>query len=655
MATISTPHTSPAPTLDRPGERARAGHEGAGPSRRPGVLSPGGIAMLTLLVGAFVALFFRWFVKQNQFSLDKPEDWGHVYLIPVVSAGLIWLKRDRILATTPRVFWPGLAPLLLGIMSYFFCVVGIKNHMLQGFAMILTIFGMVLLMLGPAMMRWLFLPIAYLGFGVTISEMIMNYLTFPLKLLASKGAGAVLTFLGTVFGFGVDVEGNNITVTGSDMVPHPMNVADACSGMRMVIAFIALGAAVALIRCRFWWQRVALVALSIPVAAILNIARVSVLGIASLFDSKLASGDAHMLIGTILLVPGFGLFLGVVWVLEHLVRDESQPSAKELAKKKTQASAKARTPWPEWFARPVQWTALRRPSFLVPVVLLVTAAAGFGAGIRMAGIYLQKLPINAPDNRAVRSIPSVTRSWEQEGQDRKEKPEIEVELGTENYVSRTFKERHPKDPRNPVRLDLHIAYYTGMIDTVPHVPERCFIGGGMDMVQASTVVPVPLDGSAWIPDPDAPPAEKGRIFLSPVYNKYGAVVRKVRLPRDPAKIEMNISRYRPPGAREGQEITAGYFFIANGGTVPRAEQVRLLAFNLEDDYAYYMKVQFSSSQAASAEDLARQAGTLLDELLPELMQCVPDWVEVERGDYPDNNPRRRTAGGTKAAAGGGGA
>ncbi len=597
--------------------------------------------MLALLVGAFIALFYRWFVNQHRFSSEAMEDWGHVYLIPVVSGGLVWLKRERIFATTPRVFWPGLAPFVLGIVAYFFCVVGVKNHMLQGFSMILTIFGLVLLTMGPAMMRWLFLPIAYLGFGVSVSEMIMNLLTFPLKLIASKGAGIILTFLGDVTGFGVEVDGNKITVTNSAGVASPMDVADACSGMRMVIAFIALGAAVALIRCRYWWQRVALVLLSIPIAVGLNVIRVAVLGIASLYDPKLATGDAHMIIGTLLLIPGFFLFLGVVWVLERVVSEDEQDAASK-KKIKTQAAAKVLLPWPEWFSRPVAWSSLTRASFIVPVVVLASAAAGFGAGIRLTGIYLQKLPIYAPEGRSVRAIPRVTASWEQVGEDRLEKPEILKVLGTENYITRTYKERNPADPKRPGVIELHIAYYTGMIDTVPHVPERCFVGGGLDMIQASTVVPVPLNTADWVADENVPASMKGHIFTANALDEHGNRIRRVRLPRDPQTIAMNASRYR---ASKSLELTAGYFFIANGGVVPTAEQVRLLAFNLEDDYAYYMKVQVSSQFVADAKELASLSARLLDEMLPHLMMSVPDWVEVEEGTYPTDNPRGKSAAG----------
>jgi hypothetical protein len=59
----------------------------------------------------------------------------------------------------------------------------------------------------------------------------------------------------------------------------------------------------------------------------MNIVRVAVLGVLTLIDPNLAAGDAHTIIGTILLVPSLGLFLGIVWALNRVVR-EDEPAAK---------------------------------------------------------------------------------------------------------------------------------------------------------------------------------------------------------------------------------------------------------------------------------------------------------------------------------------
>lgn len=290
---------------------------------RPEAWSLSSAALVSAAVAAasFLALFYPWLHRQHRFSAAALDDWGHTYLIPLISAYLLWQRREALRRARPATFWPALAPFLLGIVAYFFFIVGVPNHMLQGFAMLLTLFGLVLLLAGPAVMTPVFLPLAYLIFGVTISQMIMIKVTFQLQLIASQGSWVVLSLIGSLAGFTVDVAGNTLTIFTSAGEPIPLDVAAACSGMRMVVAFIALAAAVALLSCTYWWQRVLLLLLAVPVAIVLNIARVTALGVASLFDRNLASGEAHTLIGTLLLIPGLLMFMGVVWVLHRAVRD----------------------------------------------------------------------------------------------------------------------------------------------------------------------------------------------------------------------------------------------------------------------------------------------------------------------------------------------
>ncbi|TVQ61692.1 MAG: exosortase [Phycisphaerales bacterium] len=278
---------------------------------------------LAILLAAFVGLFFRWLYTQHLFSRSHMEDWGHAYVIPLISGYMIWQMRHKLAAARAVVFWPGIAIVLLGVWCYFFFNMSpaVSNHMLQGASLVLTALGIALTVLGPRVGLRLFLPLAFLVFAVTISERIMILVTWQLQLLASQGAFVALSAIGALFGFSAAVEGNILTVITGSGETHDLNVAEACSGMRMVIAFIALSGAVALLGADRWWQRIAVLLLAVPVALLMNIVRVAVLGIASIVDADLAAGDAHSLIGTFLLVPALALFLGAVWALKRIVRE----------------------------------------------------------------------------------------------------------------------------------------------------------------------------------------------------------------------------------------------------------------------------------------------------------------------------------------------
>jgi exosortase len=286
-------------------------------------ITPAGSVQIGLLLVAFLGLYYRWFLFQYQHCRNSPADWGHAYFMPLVSLHLMWVNREAISRLRPRAFWPGVVPLAFGIVAYVYFTVGYSNHMFQGWAMLVTLFGLTLLLLGPRYMKFLFIPIAMLVFGITVSEMVMILLTSKLQLVASQGAWVTLN----AFGINTDLAGNVLTIWDSAQKPHELNVAEACSGMRMLVAFLAVGTWIAMWACREWWQRVVLVMLAGPVALLINMLRVVFLGVASLWNPQFAAGDAHTFIGTLWLIPGFLLFMALVWALNNLVKDESAEKA----------------------------------------------------------------------------------------------------------------------------------------------------------------------------------------------------------------------------------------------------------------------------------------------------------------------------------------
>lgn len=272
---------------------------------------------------------------------------------------------------------------------------------------------------------------------------------------------------------------------------------------------------------------------------------------------------------------------------------------------------------------------------VVALVVLAVFALGMGAAIEYFKVSIRKLPIYPKDDRQTREVSAESASWVRLGADQTISKEVEEELGTKNHLSRAYLYKKSPDKNNPVILELHLAYYTGMIDTVPHVPDRCFVGAGMSIDgDAGTVaVPISMEGLTQVAGGDKP--GEGRVFRVRATNptKQGEKIDglPVKLPRDPDKIEMKITKFSGPKI---PRIFSGYFFVANGGTVATGDGVRLLAFDLKSKYAYYMKVQFTSATVKSADELATYAGLFLDENFADIMLCVPDWVEVEAGRYP---------------------
>ncbi len=269
----------------------------------------------------FVATFWDFFRAQASMAVTQVQDWGHTLLIPVISGYFVYLQRDRLSALT---FRPAFVPLLLvvlGLAVYSAAAFGppaLQHHNVRGLGTGIALLGSLLCVFGTASIRWLWFPWAYwVVFGQYISERFLSRVTERLQDWSAIGADL---FLNTI-GLDTDRVGNVLTVHFSDGTAHPLNVAEACSGMRTLMAFLAIGVALAAIGLPRWWQRVLLVAAGIPISLFVNVLRVSSLGLLSAVDTGFSTGEFHSMVGLVWLVPAFLLFLGAMWVIRNLVVD----------------------------------------------------------------------------------------------------------------------------------------------------------------------------------------------------------------------------------------------------------------------------------------------------------------------------------------------
>ena len=100
----------------------------------------------------------------------------------------------------------------------------------------------------------------------------------------------------------------DVIYKGVKMEPA-LDVAEACSGMRLLMAFMALGVAMAYLHYRPMWQRLILLSSTIPIAIFCNVIRVTVTGfIYILCDPRYAQGVWHDLLGMLMLPLAFGLY-----------------------------------------------------------------------------------------------------------------------------------------------------------------------------------------------------------------------------------------------------------------------------------------------------------------------------------------------------------
>ena len=270
-----------------------------------------------LLLGIYVAGFWTYFVAQWRMSIEEPSDWGHTFAIPFISAYLVWLRREQILAVAFRPCWPAMGVVLLGILGYALATFGpgwfAQHHNARGCSVGLTLIGLCWLILGTRATKYLLFAICYwIVFGQKVSDGILRPVTERMQDWSSFGAYYC-------FASFTDVErsGNVLTVWHNEE-PQSLNVAEACSGMRMLVAFLALGVLIAYTSLSSFWQRSLLVLAGFPVSLGVNILRVVTLGVLGWFDVNFTTGEFHSFIGLVWLVPALALYLGVLWVIRYL-------------------------------------------------------------------------------------------------------------------------------------------------------------------------------------------------------------------------------------------------------------------------------------------------------------------------------------------------
>ncbi len=271
----------------------------------------------------------------------------------------------------------------------------------------------------------------------------------------------------------------------------------------------------------------------------------------------------------------------------------------------------------------------RAPIALVLLaVVLVGSAVGFRVAARALSVYLQKEPV---DLRAhFDTIPRRLGTWVSATETRKLDAAMVEELGTDLYLDRVY--RDTEDPDRP-EMVLHVAYYTGMIDAVPHVPDRCLVAAGLDATSRPRNLPLAVDMDRWPRSESLENLATGEPYrvaerVDPVTRRRAEVILPV------GDVELRTSAFQH--ARDpGNTFLAGYFFIANGRIAVTPEQVKALAFRPQERYAYYCKVQFFAQGTDLTEEaFVAAAADLLGPLLPELMSCLPDWSVVERDGPP---------------------
>jgi hypothetical protein len=264
--------------------------------------------------------------------------------------------------------------------------------------------------------------------------------------------------------------------------------------------------------------------------------------------------------------------------------------------------------------------AFKQPAFVVATVLLLVAAAGLNTVVAWLKVDFKKLPL--PLRQSLTTIPSRLGNWVQVSVDRPLNKELQDTLSTDKYIFRdyidtrvftdpavlaSFEGKTPDErssllavlqtqhPEGVINAD--VTYYTGLVDTVAHIPDRCYIASGWE--PKDKVYP------AW----DLGPGRLGK------------------KPGDDPRISVRFIDFEDQTGASQTEKNVAYFFHVDGEYQSDPDMVRAKLQNLLQRYGYYAKVELQTvmtDQKRSQQvmqDFLRQA-------LPSIEATLPDWQKA---------------------------
>lgn len=284
----------------------------------------------------------------------------------------------------------------------------------------------------------------------------------------------------------------------------------------------------------------------------------------------------------------------------------------------------------------------KQPAFAVVFGILVVAAVGLNGATNFLQLHFKKQPVSL--QKVLSSVPKRLGPWVQTSLDMPLSHDIQEVLGTDKYFFRTFidsrvvpasrlaefegkdyKEREQLQERIRAQfpkavIQLSVTYYTGMVDTVAHIPDRCFLADGFSSTAYELplwkINGVPVGADGWQLEADG----GKRVFAGKDTGTYADIGLPVR--------DINFEDQDLRSVARNRNVT--YFFTVNGRYEANPLGVRQTLQDLFQKNGYYAKVEMMTM----LPDLEQSAAVKRDFLsfaLPELTKCFPDWNAVLNG------------------------
>ena len=243
----------------------------------------------------------------------RVADYSHGFLVVPLAIYLLWVRRATFPGLTSTSPWLALCFLALSVAMrlagdvFFFTFLG-------GWSIVPWVAAAVALVGGYRLLAWSWPAVLFLLFMVPLPFALENELSGPLQRIATIMSTAVLQFLGQP----AFAEGNVILL--GDV---RLEVAQACSGLRLFVGIVALTYAYVAIISRPWWEKAILIVAAAPIAILANVARIVITGLLyQVLHGEAARKAIHDFAGWGMVLFAAAAFWLLLWYLRRLVKEE---------------------------------------------------------------------------------------------------------------------------------------------------------------------------------------------------------------------------------------------------------------------------------------------------------------------------------------------
>ena len=272
-----------------------------------------GVAALGVLIWSYWPILLQLFKEwQND------DNYSVGQLVPLAALYLVWQERSALGKCRVTPCWWGAGLIVVAQAARLFGVLFLFESA-ERYAFVLTVAGAVLLLAGWQVfwrVRWILL---FLFLMVPLPGRVHNMISGPMQGYATAGT----VFLLELFGVVVARDGNVMVLNDVERVA----VAEACSGLRMLTAFVVVSAVLAYIINRPRWQKVVLILSSVPIAIVCNLARLTATAVLYLAaSSSIAETFFHDFAGVSMMPLAIVMLLGILWLMARLVIVDPPPA-----------------------------------------------------------------------------------------------------------------------------------------------------------------------------------------------------------------------------------------------------------------------------------------------------------------------------------------